>query len=171
MAVNDIKTAKLVTEDRVLAAATAPQKINWSVLYMNQHLHAAEDGWRKLIRNPLTTLMTVIVIAVALALPAAMLVLLENVKALSAQWHNNTDIALYLQLNLPDDQARNLLRQLEQRPEIAKAKYISPSQGWQELQQQISMPNLMDSLKENPLPGVIIVTPKAKTLPQAACKH
>lgn len=144
--------------------APAPRKLNiytHLITYINTHLQAIASSVRKLTQTPLPTLMTLIVIGVALALPTGLFVLLENIKSVSHGLSDSSQISLYLKMNLPSNQTQSLLHRLQLQKTITAAKYISPQQGLSEFQLQTGFQNALSQLKENPLPGVILVQPNA----------
>ncbi len=123
------------------------------------HLRALLFALGELLRNPLSSSMTLIVIGIAMAFPAGMYALLNNVQKISAQWYNSPTISLYLKTQLSQNQLNTLINTLSQHPNIAEVKYISPEQGLQDLKQQIELENALQALPKNPLPGVLVVTP------------
>lgn len=131
--------------------------------YFTNHWQAAASSWGRLKRTPMATLMTLLVIAIALALPSALFVLLENVKQVSQGWDDSSQISLYLKMDTAQDQIQPLLQQLQKNPEIAAVKYISPAQGLAQFQQQTDFQDALSAMMQNPLPPVILVRP-ASTL-------
>ncbi|GAB4393235.1 MAG: permease-like cell division protein FtsX [Gammaproteobacteria bacterium] len=123
------------------------------------HLQAAIASLGRLYRAPLASFMTVAVIAITLALPAGLYVLLSNVQAISANWDNSSSISLFLKVGTGEHDAQNLLRRLELRRDVLRAKYISPEQGLKEFKQQSGFSDAVAQLPDNPLPPVIEIYP------------
>jgi len=132
--------------------------------YILRHLQVMLFSLGQLWRQPLSTLMTIIVIGIALALPAGLYVLLDNIEEVSEQWDDATQISLFLQQDVFPDQAIQLNDQLSQWPQIAQTKYQSSSQSLEEFRHLSGLGTLLDSLPTNPLPAVIIVQPDEKDL-------
>lgn len=132
---------------------------NRIAMYFSHHLSALLSSAGRLMRSPLTTLMTLIVIGIALALPASLFLLLENVKHLGQNWDESSQISIYLKTNISPAQTQSLLTHLKKQSGIAQVKYISPQQGLAELQNQPLLQNDVSSLTANPLPGVILIEP------------
>ena len=135
--------------------------------YFSHHYSALIASCKKLWLSPLSTSMIVIVIAIALALPTSLLVLLQNVKYFSHSWSGSEQIALYLKMDVSSNQVQTLLNQIKTKPGIANVQYISPQQGLAEFQNQAAFQNDIQSLNNNPLPGVILVQPKNSLNPTA----
>tara|TARA_R110000868_G_scaffold10639_4_gene51688 strand:+ start:100284 stop:101189 length:906 start_codon:yes stop_codon:yes gene_type:complete len=135
-------------------------------IYIAHHVHAFIQAYKQLRSTPLSTLMTLAVLAIAIMLPTGLLVVLSNAQQLTARWNNGATIAMYLPVNLPDAQANEVLQQVKLRSDVANAGYISPQQGMQEFQKASGFDDAFAALKHNPLPGVIEVTP-SNTSPMA----
>jgi len=132
--------------------------------YLLRHLQVMLFSLGQLWRQPLSTLMTIIVIGIALALPAGLYVLLDNIEEVSDQWDDATQISLFLQQDVFPDQAIALNDQLKKWPQISNTHYQSSSQSLEEFRQLSGLGSLLDSLPTNPLPAVIIVQPDDKDL-------
>lgn len=113
----------------------------------------------KLCLQPLANFMTIAVIGIALALPATLFILLQNIQTLSAGWNNKAQISLFLKQDITDQQAHILQQQLRTQSAIAKVTYISPAQGLAEFAKQSGFGNVLQQLNSNPLPGVLLVEP------------
>ena len=81
--------------------------------YLLRHLQTMLFSLGQLWRQPFASLMTVTVIGIALALPAGLYVLLQNVNNISDQWDNASQITLFLQQDLSQKQAKELSKKLE----------------------------------------------------------
>ncbi len=122
------------------------------------HVDASSSSFRFLKSKPLATLMTVVVIALTLTLPALFWIFTENFQQLSGDWQRGGHIALYLDSSIPADDLA-VLERVRATPDVAEASLRSPAEGLAELQQQDGMQDIMQYLPENPLPAVIDVIP------------
>jgi len=132
--------------------------------YLLRHLQVMLFSLGQLWRQPLSNLMTIIVIGIALALPAGLYVLLLNIEHVSDQWDDATQISLFLQQDVFPEQAIELNKQLKNWPEITDTHYQSSSQSLKEFRQTSGLGSLLDSLPTNPLPSVIIIHPNKNNL-------
>ena len=82
------------------------------------HFYACKDGYRELFRAPLTSLMTIAVIGIAIALPAGLYLLLQNVQTISKPWSGAPSVSLYLKQNTSNRFASTIIEQLKARPHI-----------------------------------------------------
>lgn len=135
--------------------------------WREHHRDVAVDSLRRLRATPLPTLMTLLVIAIALALPAGLFVLIKNVQTLSEGWDGNAQVSLYLSSRTGDTQGRALATELAQRVDVKRTEYISRERALEEFKEQSGLGDILQELGENPLPAVIVVYPAHDTLEQA----
>ena len=123
------------------------------------HVQAATQSFNSLCRKPLGTMMTVIVIAIALALPALFWVFTDNLGNLTIGWQRGGHISLYLKPSLTQAEQVKLLEKVRSTEGIGQATLKSSEDGLAELTQQEGMHDIMRYLPENPLPSVIEIVP------------
>ncbi|WP_321527388.1 permease-like cell division protein FtsX [Sedimenticola selenatireducens] len=131
-------------------------------VWLMRHLQVALASLGRLIRTPLSSLMTTLVIGIALALPAGLYLLLGNVQTLSGNWDGAASISLFLKQEASDKQARQLASRLQNDPAINQVKLISRTEALEEFRQLSGFAGVLDSLDENPLPSLLIVEPTAQ---------
>lgn len=129
-------------------------------IYLSHHLWVAISSLGHLCRSPFSTLLTSSVIAIALALPAGMYVVLKNIQQLGAGWDEPSQITLFLQQRVGEQQALAFSAKLKKWDNISSTQYISASQALDEFRQMSGFADVIDSLRDNPLPAVILVRPK-----------
>ncbi len=128
--------------------------------YLSMHARSFIRSLGDLTRQPIGNAMTILVIAIAIVLPALFYFVGMNVKAVADRWHDQPQISLYLTNHTNDEQARQLTEALQKRDLVASVIYISPDQGWEALDQVLHLKTLKEQLGTNPLPGIIRVTPR-----------
>jgi len=132
--------------------------------YLLRHLQVMLFSLGQLWRQPIASLMTITVIGIALLLPAGLYVLLQNVNHISDKWDGASQITLFLKQNTPDTQSSQLSSKLQSWPEISQSTYQSADKSLAEFRQLSGLGAVLDSLVENPLPAVIIITPQDEIL-------
>src|SRR3970040_353828 len=91
--------------------------------YFALHWNNCVGALRRMLRQPVGSLLTVMVIAIALALPAALRILVNNADLLSDSWEGAADFTVYLGMDVSDTQAQargddvKLARALDERAE------------------------------------------------------
>ncbi|NBB10615.1 permease-like cell division protein FtsX [Pseudomonas sp. SLFW] len=128
--------------------------------WIEAHRSSMADSLRRLGKQPIGSFFTCLVMAVALSLPMGLSLLLSNVERLGGSWQRAAQISLYLQLNASPSEGEGLAAQIKEMPGVAEAEYISRDQALNEFQQQSGLGEALKELPENPLPGVVLVTPQ-----------
>lgn len=113
----------------------------------------------RIVQHPIATGMTVAVIAVALALPLFLNVLLQNTRAATAGWNQAFELSVYLAKKASSERAESLATQLRSRPDVAQVRVISADQALAEFRSSSGFGKALDALEANPLPQTLIVTP------------
>ncbi len=143
------------------SARISPRSSLRADIWLMRHLQVALASLGRLIRTPLSTLMTTLVIGIALALPAGLYLLLGNVQTLSGNWDGAASISLFLKQETSEEQAQSLATSLQEDPAIAQVKSVSRHEALEEFRQLSGFAGVVDSLEENPLPALLIVEPAA----------
>jgi cell division transport system permease protein len=124
------------------------------------HVATFRDSFLRLRETPLACLLTVLVIAVALTLPAGLHALVANARQASASLETTSQISLFLKPDLPNETGRKVVEQLKAHPRIARADLITKEAGLKELRAYSGFGNALDALNTNPLPAVVSLKPK-----------
>ncbi len=127
--------------------------------YLINHCHVAKTSFKRLLKNPIASIMTWAVIGIAIILPMGLYILLNNMNQLSQGWDRAVQISVFTKLETTKKQSLDLAKTLQQRPDIQQTKYISPTQALEEFRQSSGFSDAIDYLQSNPLPAVIIVYP------------
>ena len=127
--------------------------------WLQHHKITAMDSLVRLLREPVKSGLTALMLGIALALPALLYVALANVNQLSGQWSSSHQLSIYLHQGATETAAQALAKKLSQTPEVAQVTVISPSQGLSEFALQSGMGSLLTDLTDNPLPWVLLVQP------------
>lgn len=123
------------------------------------HQQEVLDSLTRLGRDPVATLVTLLVIAIALALPLGLAKLLTDAQGLVSSWDGQAQISLYLQKDLPLDAQTRLKTRLETRRDVRRVELITPAQALEEFRNNSGYGEAVDLLGENPLPPLLVVYP------------
>lgn len=129
------------------------------ITWFLRHVQMSLSSLGRLSRNPLSTAMTAAVIGIAIALPAGLHLLVDNVRNLAGTWHGGTSISLFLQREISDSQAEQVRHTVSLRNDVANAELITRQQALDEFRQLSGFSGALDLLDENPLPAVVLVQP------------
>ena len=128
---------------------------SWALL----HVSTAIAALGRLARHPFASLMTILVIAVTLALPSAMHLLIKNAQSVSATWDSALDFSIYLQADTSINDARRLADLIQQRADVEQVTLISSDEALAEFRDQSGFGEALDHLTVNPLPHTLVVRP------------
>lgn len=124
------------------------------------HLRCFFEALGRLQRRWVASLLTALVIGITLALPAGLYITVKNLSGLTYNWQTSIQISLYLDQSVSSDEAEQLANKIAQRNHIAAVDYISPTQGLAAFRKASDLDIALAALPDNPLPGVIAITPE-----------
>lgn len=127
--------------------------------YLHNHCRMAQISLSRLYEAPLATLMTLLVLAIALTLPGVLYVGLTNVQAVSDQWQGSSQMTLYLAHDVDEITGQDLAQQLSDNEQLEKAVYLSKSEALDEFKRYSGFAEAIEQLDVNPLPAVILLEP------------
>ena len=139
--------------------------------YFLRHIQVFFYSLGQLSRVPVSTLMTCMVIGIALALPMGLHTLLNNAQQLSGDWESTAQISVFLKKKISASQAQKIQSDIQRWPDVISVHYISREQALKEFQTLSGFGDALKALNTNPLPSVLIVKPElSKTNEQATQK-
>ena len=71
-------------------------------IWFTRHVSTSIAALGRLVRHPFSSLMIILVIAVTLALPAAINLVVKNARAISGSWDNALDFSVFLKQELSE---------------------------------------------------------------------
>ena len=133
-----------------------------------RHLQALLGSLGRLARSPLSTALTLLVIALALALPTSLRLLVTNAQLATGNFANAVDVSVYLKTDVPLAKAQQLAQAAGQRADVAAVTVIAADKGLEDFRTYSGFGEALQALKENPLPHVLHVRPRAEDSSPAA---
>ncbi|WP_041447026.1 permease-like cell division protein FtsX [Thiocystis violascens] len=144
-----------------------PQLLDLPGIWLSQHVQSAMATLRRLLDTPLPTGMTVAVIGISLALPAALYVLADNLRAMAGGWDQTAAISLFLYDETQDADANRVAADLRGWPEIAQVQMITREKALDEFRALGGFEEALEQLTSNPLPVVLAIYPRNEHSPPA----
>ena len=129
------------------------------VAWLSHHQRVSLSTLAELLGNPFTSLMTWLVIGIALGLPLILYVVLQNVSSISGDWGGKPRVVLYLTQEVTLEGGQALAMEIEQRDDIEETVFVSSARALQEFQRRSGFGDVLSTLDRNPLPHVIEVVP------------
>ena len=123
------------------------------------HFYSLVSSLGRMAQRPTTTLMTIAMMAIALALPLALWLTLANVQRFSGTVRASRQITVFLHQDVGMDRANALAAQLRARHDVATVTLRTPDEGLAEFRKMSDLAPSLDVLDGNPLPPVLLVEP------------
>jgi cell division transport system permease protein len=127
--------------------------------WFERHLQTLVGSLGRLWQHPFSTLLTVLVIGIALALPACLHVLVQNVRTASGGWSNALDISVYMKPSATLEQARQAAERVRKRRDVAEVRLVEADDALEEFRRSSGFGEALGALKGNPLPHALVVRP------------
>ncbi|MEX0448990.1 permease-like cell division protein FtsX [Spiribacter sp. 221] len=124
-------------------------------MWLSQHARAAISALGQLRRKPGGSLMTTAAIGIALALPAAFLLVMDNIESAMSGWDGTPRASVFLALETPPDRQAATAERIAALDGIQEVTLISPAEALAEFQATAGMDETLALLDANPLPAVV----------------
>lgn len=150
-----------MTEPRAATASRPPSRL---AAWAGHHRDSLVASLGRMLRRPWSTLLTVGVMALALALPLGLWLSLHNIGRLGGTVQESRQISLFLKTDVAAPRASALAGELRARADVAEVELRTPEQALAQLQadagpQAALYAETVEALGENPLPAVLVVRP------------
>ena len=128
------------------------------------HRHTLEDSLIRLLRDPFQTLITTVVVAIALSLPATLLLVVDNVRQFQNNFDSFSQITVYVNNTANQQQIGAIQEKIQGFSEINSLVYINPERALEKFTEASGFGSALEYLEDNPLPPVFIVEPAIDVL-------
>ena len=125
--------------------------------WLRLHWMAFAGTVAKLGATPFATLLNVLVIGVALALPAGAYALLVNLQQAARNVSSDPEFSVFLSLDVKKGEIAELDRRLRALSGVAKIEFRSREAALAEFRKHPSMGDVIATLDKNPLPDAFVV--------------
>ena len=129
--------------------------------YGTRHLQALFGALGRLIRAPLATMLTLIVIGVALALPAGLALVVQNLRTATGDFSNAVDFTVHFKVGTAIERAQQIAKGARERPGVESVTVVSADQALEEFKKASGFGDALTALEDNPLPHHLVVRPAA----------
>jgi len=124
---------------------------------MRQQWRSLGSTLGKLARSPLSALFNVVVLGIALALPAALYVGLVNLQHAARAAAPEPQLTVFMALDAGRADTRFVETRLAKHADVAKVRYVPRDQALEELKRASGMAEIAEALGQNPLPDAFVV--------------
>ena len=129
--------------------------------WFERHLQTMVGSLGRLWQQPFAALLTILVIGIALALPACLHTLVQNVRAASGGWGHALDVTMYMKQTASLEDTRRIAAKLRQRRDVEEVTLIEADDALEEFRKSSGFGAALDALTSNPLPHALVVRPDA----------
>ena len=125
--------------------------------WLRLHVMAFAATLARLARTPFASLLNILVIGVALALPAGAYTLLVNLTDAARGVSSDPEVSIFLALDAKKDDAAEIDKRLKAEPGVAGATFKSRDTAFAELKASPALGDVLTALNQNPLPDAFVV--------------
>lgn len=132
------------------------------ISYLARHMQVFIATLGDMIRTPIATINTVLIIAITLLLPSLLYVAIKSSEGLSESWQGRPQISVFLQQGVSNNEADLIFQEIKLHPSIELAEFVTPKQALEEfrlLSDSASLEEELAFLGANPLPPSIVLMP------------
>ncbi|MCL2874849.1 MAG: permease-like cell division protein FtsX [Betaproteobacteria bacterium] len=126
---------------------------NWFYLHLRAFAHAL----KRLVGQPFGTLLSALVMGIALTLPAGGYILLDNIAMLARGVSGKPEISLFLNNDVDSAQLDTVRRNLRGEPQLADFRFVSRDEALEHLESS-GLGDVLGGIVDNPLPDAFVVT-------------
>ena len=129
--------------------------------WLGSHRASARQALHQVRSYPFSSVLTVLVMTIALALPMGLSVLINQVEQLGVNWQKAAQISVYIEDGVSKERQQEQLAAIKTLSGVANAQLLDKELALAEFQQHSGMGDALLQLSYNPLPSVIVVTPSS----------
>ena len=127
--------------------------------YKAHHRETLRASLVKMLHEPMQTVLTVMVIAIALALPASLFLTVDNVQQFGSNFESSAQITVFANKGAKPEAIEDLEKKLNGMTGVNSVEYISAQQALLEFKALSGFGSALRYLEDNPLPAVFLVQP------------
>jgi cell division transport system permease protein len=129
--------------------------------WLTRHAQTFIGSLGRLSQHSLATLMTTLVIGIALALPACLHLLVTNAQSAVGGWNRAVSVSVYLKRPTAAEEARRIAERMGQRRDIEAVDLVTADDALKAFRTNSGFGAAIDALNENPLPHALVLRPAA----------
>lgn len=131
--------------------------------WVSHHRESSRQALKKLWQKPLATLLAFLALGLALALPAALSLVVQNLEVVTRSWGQEARLTVFLKPGTAAVTQQRLAREWSAQAGISRVTAITPDEALAEYKRRSGGDDLLAVLDDNPLPPVLVVYPREQT--------
>ncbi len=128
--------------------------------WLRRHSYSFFSSLGVLFKHRIGTLMTVLVLGIAMFLPLGLYITLTNLEGMNLRQDEWSAVTVFFKSGTTQSEVKRVADELEKRLQPETVVIISPEEGMAEFRQASGFGESLDMLEENPLPWVMQVSPQ-----------
>jgi len=131
--------------------------MNWLLV----HLDTLRESLARLFHQPVASALNVIVMGIALSLPAGFYLGLNNLQTFSRQLSSDPQVSIFMAMDAGTADVAAVEQRLKSNPDIGRVEFISRDQALTRLKRGAGLSDVLANLGRNPLPDAFVVTARS----------
>ena len=131
--------------------------------WSRRHSYSFFSSLGVLLQHRIGTLMTVLVLAIAMFLPLGLFTTLSNLEGMNLRQDEWSAVTVFFKSGTSQAEVRSVAEELKTRMQPENVVVISPAEGMLDFREASGFGESLDMLEENPLPWVMQVSPRSGT--------
>ena len=128
--------------------------------WLRRHSYSFFSSLGVLVKHKVGTMMTVLVLGIAMFLPLGLYMTLANLDGMNLRQDEWSAITVFFKSGTTEKEVNRVAAELAQRFEPEAVAIISPAEGMADFRDASGFGESLDMLEENPLPWVMQVSPQ-----------
>ena len=128
--------------------------------WLRRHSYSFFSSLGVLFHHRVGTMMTVLVLGIAMFLPLGLYTTLSNLEGMNLRQDEWSAVTVFFKTGTTQDEVRQVADSLEERLHPESIVIISPAEGMLDFREASGFGESLDMLEENPLPWVMQVSPQ-----------
>jgi cell division transport system permease protein len=129
-------------------------------IWLSQHGDALRLALRRLAAAPMNTLLSLLAIGVALALPVGGLMIFSNMQQLVRGTNTLPQISVFMKLDASRAAMNEIAAKLKQNSSIASVRFLAREVTLEEMRKSEGLADVIEALPHNPFPDAFVITPQ-----------
>jgi len=134
--------------------------------WLRRHSYSFFSSLGVLLHHRIGTLMTVMVLGIAMFLPLGLYTTLTNLEGMNLRQDEWSAVTVFFKVGTDQDEVQSVAQELKERLNPESVVIISPVEGMADFRDASGFGESLDMLEQNPLPWVMQVSPQPGTTEQ-----
>ena len=131
--------------------------MNWLLV----HVDTLRESLARLASQPVASALNVIVIGIALSLPAGFYLGLNNLQTFSRQLSSDPQISIFMAIDATSAEVAAVEQRLKSNADLGRVEFIGRDQALVRLKRSAGLSDVLTNLGRNPLPDAFVVTARS----------